>query len=105
MRAMLVRRHAAPARAAADDGAQPWLQVYVVYFKTNKKFIHEYPNLKEFTREMFQMPGVHESVNIWHIKTHYFTSHPKLNTYAIVPVGCDAWWEEPHSRGKTHPVA
>ena len=39
-----------------------------------------------------------ESVNIQHIKLHYFTSHPNLNYYGIVPIGCDAWWEQPHSR-------
>jgi len=39
------------------------------------------------------------SINMKHIKEHYFTSHPSLNTYAIVPVGGKAWWEEPHNRG------
>jgi glutathionyl-hydroquinone reductase len=34
------------------------------------------------------------SVNLSHIKTHYHTSHPALNTYAIIPVGPAAWWEE-----------
>ncbi|KAK9823109.1 hypothetical protein WJX72_000330 [[Myrmecia] bisecta] len=73
-------------------------EVYVVYFKTNKKFIHEYPNLKNFVREIYQHPGVKESVNIAHIKMHYFTAHPDLNKYAIIPKGGDAWWEEPHDR-------
>jgi glutathionyl-hydroquinone reductase len=91
--------------SAADGVPLLLLQVYFVYFKTNKKCIHEYPNLKEFTCELFQMPGIHETINMWHIKHHYFTSHPKLNTYAIVPVGGEAWWEEPHRRGKTYPVA
>ena len=42
--------------------------------------------------------GIGRSVNIDHIKRHYFSSHPRLNYYAIVPVGPGAWWEEPHSR-------
>lgn len=75
-------------------------EVYVVYFKTNKKFIHEYPNLRGYTQDLFQTPGITESVNMRHIKVHYFTSHPKLNYYAIVPVGGDPWWEQPHDRAQ-----
>ena len=75
----------------------------MVYFKCNKQFIHEYPNLREYTKEMYGM--LKDCIDIWHIKTHYFTSHPKLNAYAVVPVGCDAWWEEPHNRDETHPVS
>lgn len=74
--------------------------VYVVYFKTNKALIREYPNLREYTKELYQIPGIKASVNIRHIKTHYFTSHPKLNAYAIIPKGPEAWWEEPHDRAQ-----
>ncbi len=46
--------------------------------------------------------GIKESVNMSHIKMHYYTSHPKLNYYAVVPKGLDGtdnpWWEEPHNR-------
>ena len=75
------------------------MQVYLVYFKTNKRFINQYPALREYTKELYQMPAIQKSVKLDHIKTHYFTSHPKLNTFAIVPVGPDPWWEEPHNRG------
>ncbi len=47
--------------------------------------------------------GVSKSVNISHIKTHYFTSHPRLNFYAIMPKGSEAdnpWWEKPHDRAE-----
>lgn len=67
-------------------------EVYVVYFKTNKHFIHEFPNLCNYTRDIYQTPGVAAAVNMQHIKTHYFTSHPRLNYYAIVPHGGEAWW-------------
>ena len=73
--------------------------VYVVYFKTDHKCIREYPSLREYTKELYQTPGIRESVNINHIKRHYFTSHPKLNPYAIIPGGPKPWWEEPHTRG------
>lgn len=62
-------------------------EVYVVYFKTNKKFLTDYPNINNYMREIYQMPGVASCINMDHIKNHYFTSHPTLNTYSIVPVG------------------
>jgi glutathionyl-hydroquinone reductase len=76
----------------------------VVYFKTNKKFIHEYQNMREYVKELYSMPGIKDSINMYHIKTHYFTSHPKLNWYGIVPVGGDDWWTEPHNRDKSYLV-
>lgn len=62
-------------------------EVYAVYFKTNRKLIREYPNLLDYTREVFQMSAIRDTVDFDHIKNHYFTSHPPLNTYAIVPQG------------------
>lgn len=78
-------------------------EVYVVYFKTNRKFIHEYPNLRNYVRELHQTPGIGRSINMDHIKVHYFTSHPKLNYYAIVPGGAEPWWEQPHDRAAKFP--
>ena len=60
-------------------------EVYVVYFKTNTKAIREYPNIFNYLRELYQIPEVKRTVSMYHIKTHYFTSHPELNTYAIIP--------------------
>lgn len=77
------------------------LQVYVVYFKTNKKFIREYPNLLNYVRDIYQMPGMDKSVNMNHIKTHYFTSHPVLNHYAIIPTGSGMdIYKEKHDRNR-----
>jgi glutathionyl-hydroquinone reductase len=72
--------------------------VYVVYFKTDRRAIREYPALRAYTQDLYQTPGIRESVNIQHIRTHYFTSHPKLNAYAIIPGGPEAWWEEKPQR-------
>ncbi|KAI7842386.1 hypothetical protein COHA_004025 [Chlorella ohadii] len=74
--------------------------VYVSYFKTNRNFIHEMPNLRGYVSDLFQTTGVAASVNLDHIKVHYHTSHPKLNYYAIVPVGGPEWWREPHDRAQ-----
>merc|ERR1712226_342754 len=60
--------------------------VYITYFKTNKKRLVDYPNLLGFVRDVYTSHL--EQLNVIsmdHIKIHYFTSHPVLNTYAIVP--------------------
>uniref|UniRef100_A0A7S0VA80 GST C-terminal domain-containing protein n=1 Tax=Polytomella parva TaxID=51329 RepID=A0A7S0VA80_9CHLO len=75
-------------------------EVYVVYFKTNRKLIREFPHLKKYVTRLYQVPEVQKSVDMYHIKTHYFTSHPKLNHYAIVPSGSDYWWEAPLNESK-----
>lgn len=59
--------------------------VYVVYFKTNYKRIADYPNLLRFMRECYSVPAIRASTNIRHIKMHYFSSHPTLNAYGIIP--------------------
>ncbi|CAL5229131.1 g12399 [Coccomyxa viridis] len=79
--------------------------VYVAYFKCNRNFIHEMPNLRNYVRELYSIPGIARCVNIYHIKTHYHTSHPKLNYYAIVPEGPAEWWTEPHDRDQKFPSA
>lgn len=75
-------------------------EIYYVYFKTNRKLLREFPNLINFTREIYQMPGVSEVSNMDHCKKHYYTSHPQLNTFAILPMGCDSIkiFSMPHNR-------
>lgn len=63
--------------------------VYVVYFKCSQKKIGDgdYPNLLKYMRTCYQqIPAIREATNIRHIKMHYFTSHPTLNIYGIIPV-------------------
>lgn len=71
--------------------------VYYVHFKTSKKLIREYPNLFAYTRDLYQTPGINESVNMTHIVDHYLTSHVKLNPYGIVPP-CTTDYSLPHTR-------
>lgn len=73
-------------------------EVYVVYFKCSKKCLREYPNLLNYTRDIYQTPGIKESVNMTHIKNHYFSSHPTLNAYSIVPASPGVDFEAPHGR-------
>ena len=72
--------------------------VYYCHFKTNKKRIIDYPNLWAYTRELYQIPGVAETVNMDHIKTHYFASHRFINPTGIVPKGPELDFMQPHGR-------
>lgn len=72
--------------------------VYYNYFKTNKKRLMDYPNLWSYTRELYQVPGVAETVNMDHIKYHYFGSHRSINPTGIVPKGPAIDFMLPHGR-------
>lgn len=75
-------------------------EVYVVYFKTNTRSVQHTESILNYCREIYQMPGVKETVNMEQIKVHYFCSHPILNHYSIVPRGPDmqSLLEKPHNR-------
>jgi putative glutathione S-transferase len=61
--------------------------VYYVHFKCNHRRIAEYPHLSRYLRELYRVPGVAATVNVDHIKRHYYMSHPHLNPSRIVPKG------------------
>ncbi len=61
--------------------------VYVGHFKCNLRRIADYPHLSGYLRDLYQWPGIADTVNLEHIKIHYFTSHPALNPSGIVPKG------------------
>ncbi|CAL9099779.1 unnamed protein product [Musa textilis] len=73
-------------------------EVYAVYFKCNKKLLREYPNLFNYTKDMYQIPGMSSAVNMAHIKKHYYGSHPSLNPFGIIPVGPGIDYSSPHDR-------
>ena len=72
--------------------------VYHSHFKCNRRPIHEYPNLWGYTKDLYQTPGISETVNVDHITRHYYVSHADLNPKRIVPAGPDIDFTEPHSR-------
>jgi putative glutathione S-transferase len=75
--------------------------VYYNHFKTNKKRLIDYPNLWAYTRELYQVPGVAETVNMDHIKYHYFGSHSSINPTGIVPKGPVIDFMLAHGRGES----
>jgi putative glutathione S-transferase len=66
--------------------------------------IVDYPNLWAYTRSLYQMPGIKETVNFDHIKRHYYQSHRTLNPSGIVPVGPVIDYAAPHGRDRPGPV-
>jgi len=62
-------------------------EVYVVYFKCNVRTIASYPAIHQYVRDIYQLPMMSRAINMEHIKMHYFTAHPLLNPYGIIPKG------------------
>jgi glutathionyl-hydroquinone reductase len=72
--------------------------VYHGHFKCNRRRIVDYPNLWGYTRELYQHPGVAETVNFDHITRHYYQSHDSINPHRIVPINPVLDWTTPHGR-------
>ncbi|WP_321830939.1 glutathione S-transferase family protein [Thalassovita sp.] len=72
--------------------------VYHLHFKCNRQRIVDYPNLWAYTRELYQVPGVAETVNMDHIVRHYHYSHDSINPHRIVPINPVLDYLEPHGR-------
>jgi len=72
--------------------------VYVGHFKCNRRRIVDFENLWPYVRDLYQVPGVAETVHMDHIKSHYYGSHETINPIRIVPVGPDIDYSEPHGR-------
>lgn len=74
--------------------------VYFTHFKCNLRLIKDYPNLSNYLRELYQIPGVEETVNFTHIKEHYFKSHRSINPSGIVAKGPLIDLSAPHNRAQ-----
>lgn len=72
--------------------------VYHTHFKCNRKRLVDYPNLWAYTRELYQWPGIAETVNMDHIVRHYYCSHESINPSRIIPINPDIDFEAPHGR-------
>jgi glutathionyl-hydroquinone reductase len=61
--------------------------VYVGHFKCNVRRIFDYPNLHGFLCDLYQQPGISDTVNFDHIKRHYYMTHEEINPTRLVPLG------------------
>jgi glutathionyl-hydroquinone reductase len=73
--------------------------VYHLHFKCNRRRIIDYPNLWAYTRELYQVPGVAETVKMDHIVRHYHYSHETINPNRIIPINPNIDFNAPHGRG------
>lgn len=74
--------------------------VYHGHFKCNLRRIADYPNLSNWLREVYQLPGVAETVDFVHIKHHYYASHATINPTGVVPKGPAQDFSGAHDRGR-----
>ena len=73
--------------------------VYNTHFKCNKKRLLDYPNLFDYAKELYQVPGISKTIEHDQIVRHYYYSHRSINPHGIVPIGADTDWTAKHSRG------
>jgi glutathionyl-hydroquinone reductase len=74
--------------------------VYYGHFKCNLRRVADYPNLWNYTRDLYQAPGIAETVGIDHIKRHYYGSQRQVNPTGIVPIGPIIDFAAPHDRAR-----
>ena len=74
--------------------------VYNSHFKCNLRRIADYPNLSNYVRDLYQVPGIADTANMDHIKRHYFMSMTAINPTRIVPLGPVLDFSAPHNRGR-----
>ena len=79
--------------------------VYYSHFKCNRQRIGDFPNLSNYLLELYQMPGIAETVNMQHIKHHYYASHESVNPTRIVPLGPQLDFNAPHDRARLKAAA
>ena len=72
--------------------------VYHTHFKCNIRLIKEYHALYHYMLELYQLPGIADTVNMAHTKRHYYASHLSINPCGIVPLGHEQNWQAPHNR-------
>jgi glutathionyl-hydroquinone reductase len=72
--------------------------VYHGHFKCNLRRIVDYPNLQGYLQDLYQLPGIAGTVNLTHIKHHYYITHTEINPTQIVPLGPALDFNAPHHR-------
>ena len=73
--------------------------VYFGHFKCNKRSMEDYTNISNYIRQLYQWPNVAETVDMYHIKRHYYFSHTMINPTQVVPDGPDIDYRSRHNRG------
>jgi putative glutathione S-transferase len=74
--------------------------VYHGHFKCNRQRLEEFAHLPGYLRELYQLPGIADTVDFAHIKGHYYRSHPTINPTGVVPAGPALDYSSPHGRDR-----
>lgn len=74
--------------------------VYHTHFSCNLRRLRDYPNLWNYTRDIYQMEGVAQTLDAHQTKLHYYTSHESIRPSRIVPIGPDIDYDAPHDRAR-----
>jgi len=72
--------------------------VYVGHFKCNLRRIVDYPNIWGYVRDLYQVPGIADTVVMDYIKAHYYGSHETINPTRVIPAGPIIEFTTPHGR-------
>jgi putative glutathione S-transferase len=83
-----------------SDFSQSNLRSFRTHFKCNRRLIGQYENLWPYVRDIYTTPGIERTVNMDHIKEHYYTTHTDINPTGFVAVGPDLDFEAPHGRDR-----
>jgi putative glutathione S-transferase len=75
-------------------------QVYYGHFKCNKRLIQQYPNLLNYTKDIYQTDSIADTVNMFHIKQGYYRSQQALNPHGVVPIGLNIDFSTKHDRDR-----
>ncbi|NVK24202.1 MAG: glutathione S-transferase family protein [Gammaproteobacteria bacterium] len=76
--------------------------VYHGHFKCNRHKLSEFENISNYVRELYQVPGVKETVDLEYSKRHYYISHTSINPTQVVPLGPETDFDEPHNRDRAY---
>jgi len=74
--------------------------VYYIHFKCSLRRIFDYPNLQGYLADLYQQPGIGETVNFDHIRQHYYLTHAAINPARLIPIGPVPDLTGPHGREK-----
>ena len=74
--------------------------VYFGHFKCNVRRIIDYSNLSGYLRDLYQQPGVADTLDVDYCKRHYYGSHESINPHRIVPIGPEIDYSAPHDRAR-----
>ncbi|MAY59907.1 MULTISPECIES: glutathione S-transferase family protein [Pseudoalteromonas] len=76
--------------------------VYHGHFKCNRQKLSEFHHISNYVNELYQVPGVKETVDLEYTKVHYYVSHLTINPTQIVPLGAKHHFDAPHDRERSY---